>query len=280
MPTLMAVHAHPDDEGIQTGGALAMYAKQGVHTVLVTCTNGDMGDSPDGLKPEAEGHDAAATSELRLGELREAAKLLSIGDLELLGYRDSGMMGWPQNDDPTCFWRTPLEEAVDRVAELMERHRPEVVITYDDKGLYGHPDHIQAHRATLGAAEKTGIPKKFYEIAFPLSLMKAFAEVQRQAAIAAGKEPPQPEGEAQAEFGTPDELITTNLDVTSVWEAKKAAILAHQSQMANFDFFQMDEEMLKAAFGREFYVRRFGPTEGEAPETDLFAGIEAGVSQT
>ncbi len=276
----MVVHAHPDDEGIQTGGALAMYAAQGVHTVLVTCTNGDMGDSPDGLKPESAGHDAAATVEVRLRELREAARLLSIGDLELLGYRDSGMMGWPQNDDPNSFWRTPLEEAVDRIAELMERHHPEVVITYDDKGLYGHPDHIQAHRAALGAAEKTGIPKKFYEIAFPLSMMKGFAEMQRQAAIAKGEAPPEPADEAQAEFGTPDELITTYLDVGSVWEAKRAAVLAHQSQMANFDFLQIDEELIKAWFSREAYVRRFGPTTDEVPETDLFAGIASGVSSS
>jgi LmbE family N-acetylglucosaminyl deacetylase len=176
MPTLMAVHAHPDDEGIQTGGVLALAARQGHKTVLVTCTNGEMGDSPDGLKPESEGHDSSATSELRLRELREAAGLLSITDLELLGYRDSGMMGWPQNKDPDAFWNQPLEDAAARLAELMERHRPDVVITYDDNGLYGHPDHIQAHRATLAAAEQTGIPKKFYEIAFPLSMMKAFAE--------------------------------------------------------------------------------------------------------
>src|SRR5258708_39876280 len=97
------------------------------------------------------------------------------------------MMGWPQNDDANSCWRTPLEEAVDRIAELMERHHPEVVITYDDKGLYGHPDHIQAHRAALGAAEKTGIPKKFYEIAFPLSMMTGFAGMHGRAALAKGE---------------------------------------------------------------------------------------------
>jgi LmbE family N-acetylglucosaminyl deacetylase len=274
MPTLMAVHAHPDDEGIQTGGVLAMAAARGFHTVLVTCTNGEMGDSPDGLKPESAGHDTVTTSELRLNELRKAAAALSIGNLELLGYRDSGMMGWPQNDDPNSFWHTPIDEAIDRVVDLMERYQPDVVITYDDKGLYGHPDHIQAHLATVGAAEKTGIPKKVYEIAFPLSMMKAFAEMQRQAAEAEGKEPPAPAGEAEAEFGTPDELITTVVDVSSVWEVKKAAIVAHQSQMANFDFLKMDEELVKAAFGREHFVRRFDRTGTPVPETDLFAGIK------
>src|ERR1700694_2861165 len=175
MPTLMAGHAAPNDEAIQTGVVLAMAAKQGTKTVLVTCTNGEMGDSPDGLKPEAAGHDSAGTSELRLRELRKAEAAPSITDLEVLGYRDSGMMGWPQNDDPTCFWQTPLEEVVGRVTELMERHGPEVLITYDAGGLYGHPDHIQAHRAAMGAAERTGIPQKIYEIAFPRSLMEAWA---------------------------------------------------------------------------------------------------------
>jgi LmbE family N-acetylglucosaminyl deacetylase len=177
-------------------------------------------------------------------------------------------MGWPQNDDPTCFWHTPLEEATGRVAELLERHRPDVVITYDGKGLYGHPDHIQAHRATIGAAEKTGIPQKIYEIAFPLSLMKAFAEMQRQA----GVEQPPIEEDAGT-MGTPDELITTTIDVSSVWDAKKASIFAHQSQMANFDFLKMDEELIRGAFGTEHFVRRFDRTGAPVPETDLFAGI-------
>lgn len=270
----MAVHAHPDDEGVQTGGVLALARRRGIDTVLVTCTNGDMGDSPDGLKPESQDHDTAATSELRLRELAEAVKALDIGHLELLGYRDSGMMGWPQNNDPGAFWNVPLAEATARVAELMERYRPEVVITYDDKGLYGHPDHIQAHRATIAAAEQTGIPQKIYEIAFPLSLMKAFAEMNRQA----GGEPSPTEGagtaEPEAPFGTPDELITTTVDVTAAWEPKRAAIFAHKSQMANFGFLKVDQELLQAGMGQEYFVRRFDRTGSPLPEADLFAGID------
>jgi LmbE family N-acetylglucosaminyl deacetylase len=264
----MAVHAHPDDEGIQTGGVLALAAQRGIKTVLVTCTNGEMGDSPDGLKPESAGHDSASTSELRLRELRKACAALSISDLELLGYRDSGMKGWPQNNDPTSFWRTPLEEAVRRVAELMERHRPEVLITYDANGLYGHPDHIQAHRAAMGAAEQTGIPQKLYEIAFPRSMMEAWAEMQRQAG---GETTPAEETEMPP--GTPDELITSAIDVSSVWEVKKASILAHESQMANFEFLKMEPELLKVAFGTEHFVRVMDRTGTPVPETDLFAGI-------
>lgn len=269
MPTLMAVHAHPDDEGIQTGGVLAMAAARGFHTVLVTCTNGEMGDSPDGLKPESAGHDTVSTSELRLRELTKAAAALSIGNLELLGYRDSGMMGWPQNDDPNCFWRTPLDQAVERVAELMERYRPEVLVTYDANGLYGHPDHIQAHRATIAAAERTGIPKKIYEIAFPQSLLDAWAEMRRASGEQAASD-----AEADMPPGTPDELITATIDVTSAWEPKLASIMAHESQMANFDFLKLEPDLLKVALGTEYFVRRFDRTAPAVPETDLFAGIK------
>jgi LmbE family N-acetylglucosaminyl deacetylase len=268
MPTLMAVHAHPDDEGIQTGGVLAMAAGRGFHTVLVTCTNGEMGDSPDGLKPESEGHDSASTSELRLRELRKSAAALSIGNLELLGYRDSGMKGWPQNEDPQSFWQTPLDTATERVAELMERYRPEVVVTYDANGLYGHPDHIQAHRATVAAAERTGIPQKIYEIAFPQSLLDAWAALQR---AEGGETPPAEEGGQT--LGTPDELITTTVDVSSAWDPKWASISAHESQMANFDFLKVGPELLKVALGTEYFVRRFDRTGASLPETDLFAGI-------
>jgi LmbE family N-acetylglucosaminyl deacetylase len=263
----MAVHAHPDDEGVQTGGVLAMYRARGVHTVLVTCTNGEMGDSPDGLKPDKDGHDTAATSALRLRELAEAVRHLGVDHLELLGYRDSGMMGWPQNDDPESFWKCSLDEATDRVAALMQRHRPEVVITYDDRGLYGHPDHIQAHRATIAAAERTGIPQKIYEVAFPKSMLEAWAAMAKEM----GEEPPPTDD--QTDFGTPDELITSTIDVSSAWEPKRAAIFAHQSQMENFSFLKMDPELLRAAFSQEWFVRRFDTTGTPVPETDLFAGI-------
>ncbi len=265
----MVVHAHPDDEGAQTGGLFVLAAQRGIRTVLVTCTNGEMGDSPEGLKPEAAGHDPAATAELRLRELEEAVKALLIDHVELLGYRDSGMMGWPQNDDPGCLWRADIEGVTARVAELMVRYRPEVVVTYDDNGLYGHPDHIQAHRATVAAATRTGIPEKLYEIAFPLSLVRALEEMERQSGgevrAAEGADPP---------FGTPDELITTTVDVSSVWDQKRLAIFAHNSQLANFGFLKVDPDLLKAGMATEYYIRRFDRTGSPLPETDLFAGVQ------
>src|SRR5271154_1672574 len=109
--TLMAVHAHPDDEAIGTGGILAKYSAEGIRTVLVTCTNGELGDTPEGLKPGDPGHDEAAVAAIRLRELRDSATVLGVEHLELLGYHDSGLMGWPQNDAPGAFWTMPVDVA-------------------------------------------------------------------------------------------------------------------------------------------------------------------------
>ena len=125
--TLMTVHAHPDDEVLGTGGILARYGDEGVRTVLATCTGGEQGDGPGGVKPGEEGHDEADVRERRLGELRESAAHLGIDHVELLGYRDSGMEGWDANADPDVFANAPLDEAVARLSALMERYRPQVV---------------------------------------------------------------------------------------------------------------------------------------------------------
>src|SRR5690606_30197920 len=119
----------------------------------------------------------------RLAELRESARLLDIAHLELLGYRDSGMDGWPTNSDPRAFPNIPLDESAGRLAELMERYRPQVVVTYDENGGYGHPDHIQAHRVALAAAEKSGVPDKLYYTAIPRSGIKQMFETARDAGV-------------------------------------------------------------------------------------------------
>src|SRR3974390_978142 len=160
--TLMAVHAHPDDEAIGTGGILAKYSAEGVRTVLVTCPNGELGDGPGGGKPDDPSHDEGTVVTLRRQELEESCRVLGATSLELLGYHDSGMEGWPQNDAPGSFWRTPVEEPAQRLADLMRAYEPQVVVTYDENGFYGHPDHIQANRVTLAALDACGIPSKLY----------------------------------------------------------------------------------------------------------------------
>ena len=160
--TLMAVHAHPDDEATGTGGVLARYAAEGIRTVLVTCTDGGCGDGPGGVKPGEPGHDPVAVAALRRQELKASCDVLNITHLEMLDYAGSGMMGWATNDAPESFWRTPVEQSAARLAELMRRYEPDVVVTYDENGFYGHPDHIQANRVTVAALALTDLTPKVY----------------------------------------------------------------------------------------------------------------------
>src|SRR3954466_12896960 len=133
----MAVHAHPDDEAISTGGVLAKAAAEGIRTVLVTCTDGRCGDGPGGVKPGEPGHDPAAVVAMRRDELEASCAALKVTHLELLGYADSGMMGWPDNDAPGAFWTTPVADAAQRLAGLIRHYQPDVVVTYDENGFYG-----------------------------------------------------------------------------------------------------------------------------------------------
>ncbi|WP_131739581.1 PIG-L family deacetylase [Actinomadura roseirufa] len=264
--TLMAVHAHPDDEVLGTGGLLARCAAEGIRTVLVTCTNGEQGDGPGGVKPGDPGHDAADVARRRLVELRESAGHLAIGDLELLGHRDSGMDGWDANAHPEAFANLPVEDAAGPLAALMEKYRPQVVVTYDENGGYGHPDHIQAHRVALAAAERTGVPDKFYYTAMPRSGIAQMLDFVKQAGIDIGFEPPD-------DFGTPDELVTTVVDVAEHVGRKLRALEAHASQGENIFLLQMPERAQFAALSRESFVRHYSRVGAPAHETDLFAGL-------
>jgi LmbE family N-acetylglucosaminyl deacetylase len=266
--TLMAVHAHPDDEAIGTGGILAHYADEGVEVVLVTCTNGELGDAPGGLKPGDPGHDEQVVVPLRRDELEASCKVLGVSHLELLGYHDSGMDGWPQNDAPGSFWRTPIEEPTARLAALMRRYEPQVVVTYDENGFYGHPDHIQANRITHAALEESGIPAKLYYTALPRSALAGFRDLLEEAGIEGPGEVAE-----NPDFGTPDELITTRIDVSAVTGRKYASLAAHASQSDNIFFLEMGEEMFSRLMGAEFFVRVVDTTDAPVPEDDLFAGL-------
>jgi LmbE family N-acetylglucosaminyl deacetylase len=266
--TLMAVHAHPDDEALGTGGVLARYADEGVRTVLVTCTNGELGDAPGGIKPEDPKHDEAAVVLVRRQELEASCGALGISDLELLGYHDSGMEGWPQNDAPGSFWHTPVSAAGHRLAELMRQYQPQVVVTYDENGFYGHPDHIQANRITLAAIAECGVPDKLYYTAVARSALRGLGD--QLAAV--GIESPL-EIEENPDFGTPDELITTTVDCRSVAGRKYASLAAHASQSDNIFFMRMGEEVFSRLMGSETFVRVQDSTGAPTPEDDLFAGL-------
>jgi len=267
MLTLMAVHAHPDDEVLGTGGVLARSAAEGVRTVLVTCTNGEQGDGPGGVKPGEEGHDGAAVRAIRLEELRASAEILGIEHVELLGYHDSGMEGWDGNHAEEAFWNVPIAESTAKLIALMEKYRPQVVVTYDENGAYGHPDHIQAHRIAVAATEATGIPQKLYYTGIPKSGIKQMFAYLKES----GFEAPGMDFDNPPEFGTPDELITTVVEVAPYAKQKVKALEAHASQGENIFFLLMPEEAQEMMFGKEAFVRVRG--EGPLPEDDLFAGL-------
>jgi LmbE family N-acetylglucosaminyl deacetylase len=270
--TLMAVHAHPDDEATGTGGTLARYAAEGCTTVLVTCTDGRCGDGPDGVKPGEPGHDPAAVVALRRTELEASCKALDVTHLEMLGYADSGMMGWAANDEPGSFWTTPVEEAAQRLAALIRTYRPDVVVTYDENGFYGHPDHIQAHRVTMAAVALAGGVAKVYWTTAPHSWMRNIGEVMREAGV--DWDEPATDGAPQdPPFGLPDDEVTTWLDISDYGARKFDALAAHASQRENIFFLHLGVERFTELMGVETYVRVHDTTGAPLPEDDLFAGL-------
>ena len=270
--TLMAVHAHPDDEASSTGGVLATYSGQGIRTVVVTCTNGEFGDAPGGVKPGQDGHDARTVAELRLAELRESAKILGVSDLETLGYHDSGMPDWDYKDRPEAFCNIPLAEVTGLIGGLIERYRPQVVVSYDPDGPYQHPDHVHAARAAAEAARVTGIPAKFYLTAMRGSDWRKLWEALREL----GEEVPAPRNvtpEMRAQMAAAEARITTTIDIRPVLSRKRDALFAHSSQIAESWFSKIPADIAEAAFGRESFVRASDSTGAPLPEDDMFAGL-------
>jgi LmbE family N-acetylglucosaminyl deacetylase len=280
--TLMAVHAHPDDEAIGTGGILAKAAAEGIRTVLVTCTGGEVGEiNPDtNATPETLGP-------IRKRELEAAAEILGVTHLEMLGYRDSGMMGTADNDHPDSFSRANLDKAIARLVTLVRKYKPSVIVTYDENGFYGHPDHINAHRIAAGAYHRAGdaalvdgldpyTPTKLYYTAIPTSGFVEFGKRLAELGIAGPGGPPA-EGDAAPPpppMGVPDALITTSVDTQAQAAQKRQALWAHATQMGPEVFFaKLPEAVFDQMFGRETFRLAHARMEVTLPETDLFAGL-------
>jgi len=261
--TIVTFHAHPDDEAIATGGVMARYAAEGNRVVLVVATRGEHGEVADGvLEPGEE------LWQRRVVETERAAEILGVQRVEFLGYRDSGMMGEPTNDEPEAFWSADLEEAAGRLAAILEDEGADVLTAYDDHGGYGHPDHIQVHRVGLRAAELAGTPVVYESTMNRDHIVRLLRE--RSNEIPDDVERPDPDD--FGEFGTPEALITTSVDVRDFVEKKRAAMAAHQSQIdENHFFLMMPADAFREAFGYEWFIRR-----GAAPgisEHDLFEAL-------
>jgi LmbE family N-acetylglucosaminyl deacetylase len=276
--TLMAVHAHPDDEA-SGGGILATYSDQGIRAVVVTCTNGEFGDAPGGIKPGQDGHDTETVAALRLAELDESAQILQVGTLETLGYHDSGMEEWDYKDRPDAFCNVPLETIAGRIGELITKYRPQVLVSYDDQGAYQHPDHVHASRAAQAAAAATGIPAKVYLSTMRGSTWRKIWDALREL----GEEVPNwatdsPEARERAQRALESEArITTTVDIRPVLARKRAALLAHGSQINDSWFSKLPVQIAEEAFGYEHFIRIADSTGTPLPEDDLFAGLRTGA---
>jgi LmbE family N-acetylglucosaminyl deacetylase len=270
--TMMAVHAHPDDEASSTGGVLAAYSAQGIRTVVVTCTNGEFGDAPGGIKPGLDGHDEQAVAEHRLAELRESCAILGVSHLELLGYHDSGMPEWDYKDRPDAFCNVPEADVAARISRLIEQYRPQVLITYDDHGLYQHPDHVHASRAAQAAFASSGIAAKLYLSAMRRSDWQKIWEALREL----GAEVPDFEDmdpESRRQSAASEERITTSVDIRPVVARKREALMAHGSQISESWFSKIPEDIAETVFGFEHFIRVSDTTGAPLPEDDLFAGL-------
>jgi N-acetyl-1-D-myo-inositol-2-amino-2-deoxy-alpha-D-glucopyranoside deacetylase len=285
---LLLVHAHPDDESIGTGATMAKYAAEGAGVTLVTCTLGELGE----IIPPELAHLAAdadgGLGEYRIGELARACEALGVTDHRFLGgpgrWRDSGMMGLPSNDAPGCFWQADVDEAAGELLSVIREVRPQVLVTYDDNGFYGHPDHIQAHRVAWRAFELAdGAIAKFYATAVPRSVLAGAIEAMRDrppgGSSPGGADFSQVESVDDLPFGVPDEVVTTEIDATTYLDQKLAAMRAHATQIAvDSPFFAFSDNVGQRAFGRECYTLLAGPRgRGSGPhdrESDLFAAID------
>lgn len=253
MGTLVCFHAHPDDESISTGGSLARASAEGHRVVVVIATNGDFGEVPDDL---AEGETLV---DRRRKETARSADALGVHRVEWLGYKDSGMTGWEQNSDPSSFLQAPVDEAAERLAQILREERADVVTVYDWHGNYGHPDHIKVHTVGHRAADLAGIEKVF-EATMNRDHIVRMIETARQAGAPISEmDDFDPNGAADDgnPFGMSEADITHAVDVSAHLHAKRESLRSHRSQITDTSFFlEMPDEAFAVAFGTEWFIEK------------------------
>jgi len=247
-PTVVFVHAHPDDEAIFTGGTMSLLAAVGHRVVLVVATGGELGECPDGT------HDAPGLAGRRRAETQAAARLLGIDRVEQLDYHDSGMAGDPANDDPASFWSANVDVAAKSVATVLEDEGAVAAVGYDEFGIYGHPDHVQVHRVTHRAAEMAGVAT-VYDATVDREYLHFVETHLVEEAVLTGDL-----GLVRSHIGVPTVAIATAVDVRRVLGVKRAAMAAHASQIPETtSALQLPEDRFADVYGWEWYVRTGPP---------------------
>jgi mycothiol S-conjugate amidase len=281
---LLTVHAHPDDEASKGAATVAHYHSEGVRCVLVCCTGGEAGDilNPAMDRPEVR----ERLHEVRMEELARSTAAIGYDEVVLLGYRDSGMPDTPENADPRCFARAPMDEAVGRLVKIIRGERPQVIVTYaDDQEGYPHPDHLRVHDITLPAFDAAGDPDAFPEAGPPWQPLKLYYVAWSRARILAmhqkfldlGLE--SPFGDRWFERPDHDHRITTRLDVTEHDNVRRAALIAHATQIDPESPFWFGLPADVVAYGYDDYILARSLVDTASPEDDLFAGVRDRVSR-
>ncbi len=265
--TLVCVHAHPDDEAIFTAGISSHYAALGYSVILVTCTNGRLGFDADDRPGNEAGHDDGATKATRAAELQRSASLVGFSRIVTLGFEDSGMVGWPQNEDRRAFMNIDVDAVARTLAALFDEVDATVVVTYDENGFYGHPDHIMANVLTRRALDLARSPQRLYYPVVPRGSIKSFVEqAQAQGAVL-------PAFVLEADFGIADEMVATTMDVNQYAGVKQQALRTHASQSDNADLVTMDPDVFALMFGTEWFQRAWSRGAALGDTTDLFGGL-------
>ncbi len=276
-PTLLAIFAHPDDEAFGTGGSLAHYAASGVQVALICATRGEVGEisDPSFATPETLG-------EVREGELRCAAETMGVRELLFLDYRDSGMVGTPENQDPRAFINAPADAVVRSLVSAIRRIRPDVVVTFEPNGGYGHPDHIAIHKHTVSAFHLAADPayppgiegeqpwqaSRLFYTAIP----RSFFHEMRQQLTAAGEDVEQ--FASFEERGWPDEQVTVTLDVSATVDDKWQALNCHRTQFGPKNLFRrLPEPAVKRMMGTEHFALAWPASPPGFKMADLFEGL-------
>jgi LmbE family N-acetylglucosaminyl deacetylase len=248
LSTIVYCHAHPDDEASQTSGAMARAAAEGHRVVVVFATNGDHGEVA------ADAVEGETVADYRRREAEVSARVLGLARIAWLGYADSGMTGWEQNDAETSFYRADLDVAARRLADVLDEEDADVLVGYDWHGGYGHPDHVQVHHLVHRAAPLARRTPRLLESTMNRTAMSRQFEEARSAGVEMEWSPDDPMDDGNP-LGTPEDEITWEVDVSAYLDQKRRSLEAHRSQASDIDqFLSMPPEVFARFFGSEYYI--------------------------
>jgi len=283
-PTILACFAHPDDEAFGTGGTLACYASEGVKVVLVCATRGEAGEISDPALATP-----ATLGKVREEELRCAAENMGIAELIFLDYRDSGMAGTPENQDPRAFINAPADQVVQKLVAVIRRVKPQVVTTFEPNGGYGHPDHIAIHKHTVAAFHAAADPQRYPELGptwqadrlFYTAIPRSFFLQMRAELEQMGEDTSDFDRFETEGFGWPDEQVNVTMEVASTVDSKWDALECHRTQFGPGNLFRrLPDDRVKRLMSHEHFALAWPEPEPGMQLPDLFSGLNVDPSQT